>query len=333
MTRRSRRLPSLNGLRVFDVVARHPNFRLAAEELGVTQGAVAQQIRALEAELGIRLFERHPRTLALTEAAQGYAISIRRAFELIGAATERLQPAPAAVTISVTPTFAAKWLIPRLPDFTAHYPDMTLRIHASEKLAGFGADGVDIAVRQASPPFAAGLDARLLFAQRIVAVASPMLIEKLGRPHCVEDLAAYALLDDAHHFWPRFLEKTFPGKSILSPRRIVFNQTSFAIDAAIGGQGVALANPFLVADSLADGRLQSLFDTVLQVEGGFYVVCPGTPPPGTPVAAVRDWLAGIAQREDGSAPPAAPVALPVGPVSGPRPGLLAAPPVVPPAGS
>src|SRR6478736_7111481 len=101
------RLPSLNGLRAFEVAARHLNFRIAAEELGVTQGAVAQQIRGLEAELGLKLFDRLPRTLALTEAGQSYVANIRRAFELISEATETLKPEPLHLTISVTPTFAS----------------------------------------------------------------------------------------------------------------------------------------------------------------------------------------------------------------------------------
>src|SRR6218665_2677554 len=158
-----RRLPSLNGLRVFEVVTRHLNFRLAAEELGVTQGAVAQQIRGLEAELGLKLFERQPRILLLTEAGRAYVASIRRAFELISEATETLRPEPLHLTISVTPSFASKWLIPRLPDFLAAHPELDMRILASERISNFQSDAVDIAVRLGHPPFGAGLVADLLF--------------------------------------------------------------------------------------------------------------------------------------------------------------------------
>ncbi|RWF15024.1 MAG: LysR family transcriptional regulator, partial [Mesorhizobium sp.] len=141
------RLPSLNALRAFEVATRHLNFRLAAEELRVTQGAVAQQVRGLEAELGLKLFERQPRTLALTEAGRGYVANVRRAFELIAEATEALRPEPQHITISVTPTFASKWLIPRLPDFTAAHADIDLRIVASDRMANFQTDAVDLAVR------------------------------------------------------------------------------------------------------------------------------------------------------------------------------------------
>jgi LysR family glycine cleavage system transcriptional activator len=112
-----RRLPALNALRAFEVAARHLNFRLAAEELGVTQGAVAQHVRALEAQLGLQLFDRNPRSLSLTPAGRGYVGHIRRAFEIISDATARLRPEPRHLTISVTPTFATRWLLPRLPAF------------------------------------------------------------------------------------------------------------------------------------------------------------------------------------------------------------------------
>src|SRR6476660_2452633 len=115
MTDGIRRLPPLNALRAFEVAARHLNFRLAAEELGVTQGAVAQQVRGLETVLGLKLFERHARSLALTEAGRSYVGNICRAFELISDATDALKPEPRHVTISVTPSFASHWLIPRLP--------------------------------------------------------------------------------------------------------------------------------------------------------------------------------------------------------------------------
>lgn len=132
MRERSSRLPPLNGLRAFEAAARHLNFRLAAEELGVTQGAVAQQVRGLEADLDIKLFDRLPRAIALTTQACGYADHLRRAFELMAEATSALRPEPLRSTISVTATFAAKWLIPRLPDFAAAHPQLELRILASD---------------------------------------------------------------------------------------------------------------------------------------------------------------------------------------------------------
>lgn len=289
------RLPPLNGLRVFEVVTRHLNFRLAAEELGVTQGAVAQQVRGLEAELGLKLFERRPRMLALTEAGRSYVANIRRAFELIAEATETLKPEPKHLTISVTPTFASRWLIPRLPDFTAAHSDIDLRILATDRLSSFQTDAVDIAVRYGRPPFGSGLNVELLFEQVIVAVASPLLIEKLGPPGEADNLTRYALLHDAHNFWPQFLDRTYPNGAIASAKNIRFNQTSLAIDAAIAGQGMALASLFFVQEDIAAGRLARPFGTELRVGSDFYLVSQRKPRHPEPTADVRRWLVNAAK--------------------------------------
>lgn len=296
MTQGIRRLPSLNGLRVFDVVTRHLNFRIAAEELGVTQGAVAQQIRGLEAELGLKLFDRQPRALALTEAGRSYGANIRRAFELISQATETLRPEPLPLTISVTPTFASKWLLRRLADFTATHPDIDLRIVATERIANFQTDAVDLAVRYGRPPFGAGLLADLLFEEALVAVGSPFLVEKLGHSEETGNLGHVPLLHDAHDVWPQFLERAFPAGVSTPLRNIRFNQTSLAIDAAIAGQGLALASAFFVEDDIAAGRLMRLSPVSIRTESNFYVVAPKKPRHVGPVASVRQWLLAAAGR-------------------------------------
>jgi LysR family glycine cleavage system transcriptional activator len=168
-----KQIPPLNGLRAFDVAGRHLNFRSAADEMGVTQGAVAQQVRQLEAHLGLPLFQRLPKGLAFTPAGRSYHARVANAFEDLRAATETLRPEPGKVLVSVTPTFAAKWLIPNLPDFSASHPEIDLRIVATEKVSSFHSDGIDLAVRQGNPPFGAALDAIRLFRQTIIAVAPP----------------------------------------------------------------------------------------------------------------------------------------------------------------
>lgn len=290
MVKTIRRLPPLNGLRVFEVVARHLNFRLAGEELGVTQGAIAQQIRGLETELGLKLFERHPRTLALTDAGRSYVANIRRAFELISDATETLKPEPRHLTISVTPSFASKWLIPRLPDFTAAHPDIDLRILASDRISDFQTDAVDLAVRLGRPPFGPGLNAELLFDQIVIAVGSPLLVEKLGPPRDRDYFSRYPLLHDGHDFWPQFLDLAFPEGLPPAPKNIRFNQTSLAIEAAIAGQGLALTSRFFVDDDIAAGRLIRVLRTELRAGSDFYVVSPRKPRHPASVAAVRNWL-------------------------------------------
>ena len=231
-------LPPLNGLRAFEVAARHLNFRLAAEELGVTPGAVAQQVRGLEAQLGLQLFLRQSRSLILTEAGRSYAGTLRKAFDLIAEATAVLRPEPAHLTLSVTPTFATKWLIPRLPTFTAAHPEIDLRILASERISNFQTDAVDLAVRYGRPPFGPGLVAELLCEAVTIAVARPSV-----------GLGGQTLLHDSHDLWPQ-MPGAAPGA-----KNLRFNQTSLAIEAAIAGQGVALAARVFLAEDLAEGRL------------------------------------------------------------------------------
>lgn len=268
------KLPSLNGLKAFEVAARHHSFRLAAEELGVTQGAVAQQVRGLEAELGVKLFERMPRTLVLTGEGRGYIADIRRAFEIIAQATGDLRPQPIRLTISTTPTFASKWLIPRLPDFTARYPDLDLHILATERMSGFQADGVDLAVRYGRPPFGPGLATELLFEQEIIAVCSPVLLRDRKPPKTSEQLADYVLLHDAHNSWPEFIDRHFGRAAQASYKGISFNQTSHAIEAAIAGQGIVLANRDFVARDMAEGRLTQVIEGTLSGPSDFYLVWP-----------------------------------------------------------
>jgi LysR family transcriptional regulator, glycine cleavage system transcriptional activator len=283
------RLPPLNALRAFEASSRHLSFRLAAEELGVTQGAVAQQVRGLEAALGLKLFERHPRALALTESGAHYKASVRRAFELLAEATAALTPQALTLTISVTPTFAAKWLLARLPDFTQAHPDIDLRVLATERLSHFQNDAVDLAVRYGSPPFGAGLNAALLFEDEIVAVASPALLKKTRLASHPASLSRFPILHDAHDFWTRFIERITPRPTLDASKHLRFNQTALAIDAAIAGQGIALAQAAFVAPDLAAGRLVRALPIELRTGAGFYVVSPRKPRAAS-VTAVRNWL-------------------------------------------
>ena len=283
-------LPPLNGLKVFEAVTRHLNFRLAAEELGVTQGAVAQQIRGLESSLGLKLFERLPRSLALTGAGAGYASSVRQAFELLDEATRALRPEPNHLTLSVTPTFASRWMLPRLPAFTKAWPDIDLRVLASERLVQFHHEGVDLAVRYGRPPFGAGLDATLLFSQSLLAVVSPRLLAESGDPQKVENCLRYALLHDGHHLWPAFLSFMFPDTSLHHQHHLRFNQTALALEAAINGQGIALTSPHFVQNDLDSGRLVPAFAQQMAVDAGWYLVAPQRLKQQATVLAVREWL-------------------------------------------
>jgi LysR family transcriptional regulator, glycine cleavage system transcriptional activator len=284
------RLPPLNALRAFDAVAQHLNFRLAAEQLNVTQGAVAQQIRKLEDDLGVRLFEREAHGVSLTDAGRALVPNIRRAFELIGDAAANLRSTPARLTISVTPTFAAKWLLPRLPEFVAANPLIDLRILATEQLSSFQGDGVDIAIRQGRPPFGPGLVVDFLFPQLLIAVCSPGLLAAMGANPTSRTLRGQVLLEDSHDHWPEFLEQALGQTDVIANKRLRFNQTSLAIDAAIAGQGIALASRFLVQAELASGRLVQPFMAEMRGTQDFYVVAPRRQRHPEPTQAVRQWL-------------------------------------------
>lgn len=280
-------LPSLKALRVFEVVARHLNFRLAAEELEVTQGAVAQQIRALEADLRIRLFERHPRGLAPTGAGAAYARRVRLALEDIADATRLLRPGDRQVTISVAPTIATKWLLPRLPRFTARHPDIDLRVLATERVSSFQGEGVDLSIRCGRPPFGPGVEARLLLENRLIAVGSPAMLGGAAALSS-EQLASCPLIHDGHDAWPAFLAKA--GAASSPPKGIRFNQTGLAIDAAIAGQGLALTGRFFIESDLAAGRLVQVTPQVMPLGLDYHLVSPRRARSDAPLEDVAAWL-------------------------------------------
>lgn len=291
MTLSRRKLPPLNALRAFEVSGRRLSFRAAADELGVTQGAVAQQVRALEEHLGLALFQRLPRGLALTPAGAAYLTDLTRAFDTLGDATGRLLQQPDTVTISVTPTFAAKLLIPRLAELNATLPGVELRTVATETLSAFDRDQVDIAVRLTRPPFPSGLEAKLLFHQELIAVASPYLLKGLPLPLTGERLRELPLLHDAHDHWPMFLRrllrKPFRNDGKLSGA--TFSQTTLALDAALAGQGVALACRAFVAGDLEAGRLVQVADEAMIKEPSYFLVRKRSPLPLASQEAVWGW--------------------------------------------
>lgn len=281
-------LPPLNSLRAFDAAGRRLSFRSAADELGVTQGAVAQQVRQLEAHLDVVLFERVPKGLAFTSVGRSYHNRISRVFADLRAATAELTPEPNKVLISVTPTFAAKWLIPNLPDFAATHPNIDLRIMATEKISSFYSDGIDLAVRQGSPPFGASLDVTLLFRQSLIPVVSPVLLEDGDALLDPEKLAKMSKVHDTHDQWPNYLSNL--GVQDQSPRHLRLSQMSLAVDAAIAGQGVALVSRFLVAHDLEAGRLREAGPAWDAGGSDFYVLMPRTAKNNESVINVMTWL-------------------------------------------
>lgn len=286
-----RALPPLNALRAFEVSGRHLNFRLAAEELGVTQGAVAQQVRSLESHLGFKLFERQARGLALTNEGRSYLQPLRRAFDMIVEATENLSPGDRVVTISTTPSFATRWLVPRLGQFSLQYPDIRLRLDASNTLSNFQSDGVDVAIRLGPSTFGAGLVADPLFDAEVVPVCHPDLTQGDHAIRAPRDLLGQVLLEDSHGRWPVFLEVALGDEAAAAKARVMnFSQTSLAVEAAIAGQGVALCPRALIAEDLQQGRLCQPLALSLATGEGYFVVAPRAPRQPALVAVARDWL-------------------------------------------
>lgn len=261
-----RKLPSLNAIRAFEASGRHLNFRVASEELGVTQGAVAQQVRSLERQLGRVLFERQPRGLKFTAQGALYFSDLTRAFDQLAEATHRLLDKPSAVTISVTPTVATRLLIPSLATLNQSLPEVELRTVATEALSDFDRDQVDLAIRLTRLPVPQSLEYHLLFKQHLIAVASPALVQNRPLPVTPEEFIQWPLLHDSLNQWPDFLQL---DRTLTGP---IFNQTSLALDAALSGQGVALACEAFVRQDLAAGRLIQLSTRQSQPEASYYLI-------------------------------------------------------------
>ncbi|AXI46550.1 LysR family transcriptional regulator [Sulfitobacter sp. SK012] len=277
--------PNLNALRMFHAASRHLNFRHAAQELNLTQGAVAQQVRRLEQELGVPLFHRKARGLALTEAGRALAIPVGAGLTQIEEGLRQARVDRLSLSLSVTPSFAAKWLLPRLPSFQDLHPEIDLQITADQTVANFRGDGVDLAIRQGPAPDDTALEAVLLALQDLVAVASKDLIARYpdGAP-----LGTFPLIEDSHRPWARLIDA---GEVVPEGRLLKVNQTALALDAARSGQGVALVpEAYLNLDS-ADVDLRVLRRFPATAGSGFYMVWPRGSGGNATHRKLRDWLA------------------------------------------
>src|ERR1700674_3530843 len=203
-----RRLPPLNALKAFEAAARHENFTRAAEELCVTQGAVSHQVKALEAQLGVKLFNRERQRLIITEAGRDYLIVVRDAFDRIAVGTERLVQRQTAgvLTVSTSPDFAAKWLVHRLGRFAEAHPAIDLRVSATMHHVEFAREDVDLAVRHGDGTWP-GLDVARLSSEQLFAVCSPKLLEGRQRISKPSDVLKFPLLHlDDRKDWAKWLE-------------------------------------------------------------------------------------------------------------------------------
>jgi LysR family glycine cleavage system transcriptional activator len=291
-------LPSLAGLEAFECVARHASFTRAAEELHVTQSAVSHRVRALEAQLGAALFVRLGRRVALTEEGKALAAATREAFALLRDGVARLERSKrgTALTVSCSPSFAIRWLVPRLPAFRARHPDLDVRIAADDRLVDPGQDGIDCCIRY-GPGRYPGVQHTRLSVERIAPVCSPVLLARGPRLSKVDDLAKHVLLHDevlrdhpGRIGWRAWLEAA--GARKVDPERGPrFSHAHMAIEAAIAGQGVALGRTTLVRRDLDEGRLVRPFALELESGLAYWLLTPRGQPLGPAVRAFRAWLA------------------------------------------
>src|SRR5256886_2311073 len=250
------RLPPLNALKAFEAAARHESFARAAEELCVTQGAVSHQVKALEAELAIKLFNRERQRLIITEAGKDYLTVVRDALDHIAVGTERLlqRQNSGVLTVSTSPDFAAKWLVHRLGHFAEAHPGIDLRVSATLHHVDFAREEVDLAVRHGDGNWP-GLDTVRLSAEQLFAVCSPKLLAGRRRLNKPADILNFPLLHlDSRADWTNWLQAV----GVDGAERMhgpVLKRASMVIDAAINGQGVALARTTLAAWDLFNGRL------------------------------------------------------------------------------
>ncbi|WP_010139550.1 transcriptional regulator GcvA [Oceanicola sp. S124] len=303
----STRLPSLNALRAFEAAARHGSMSLAASELRVTPGAISQQIRELERDLGRPLFHRRPRQITLTETGADLFPALRSAFRILREASERARrpQGPEVVTLSCTSGFASQWLLPRLAAFEAAHPGIDLRISASNRVLDFRRDGIDIAVRYGLGRWP-GLTCERLLDDELTPVCAPGYRQSRGGLSHPADLARARLLHDEHRYdWPLWMSAA-GAPEVAATAGVLFADGTGAIEAALSGLGVALVRRSFVARELAEGRLVAPFPQGLASDLAYYLVYPEAGCGAGGAATLRHWLletAGALQARRKNRPP------------------------------
>jgi LysR family glycine cleavage system transcriptional activator len=286
-----RRLPPLSTLRSFEAAARLLSFSKAAEEIHVTHGAVSRAIRHLEDHLGIPLFQRKTRQVLLTPAGATYAASVRDILDRLAAATAAIadRESLGVLNVSTIDSFASKWLLPRLYRFRQTHPDIDIRLTASQKLADFVNDGIDIAIRYGRGRYP-GLVAELLLKEELAPVSSPKLLDGPHPLNTPADLKYHTLIhDDFEIDWATWL-KSAGVEGVDAHRGPRFESSGHAVQAAVQGEGVVLGRSALVADDLEAGRLVRPFTLSLPADLAYYVVYPAQSEARPKVRAFRDWL-------------------------------------------
>jgi LysR family transcriptional regulator, glycine cleavage system transcriptional activator len=299
-----KRIP-VGPLRAFDVAARNLNLSAAAEEMNVTHAAVSRQVKQLEERLGVKLFERLPRGLKLTAHGALLAEGTREAFDRLACALEDVS-IPAVrrkLAISTFASLSARWLMPRVQSFAALFPEADLQVITTTRLVDFAREDVDIGIRFGTGRYP-GLHVTPLFKPREIVVASPALLKKGPPIETFTDLKHYTLLhDDSHRSWIRWLDAA--GVKGVNPRRgIICGDRNSMLQAALEGQGVAIASEVFAANDLANGRLIKVFGQEVASEFAIYAVCLPRRLNDPLVSGALEWLTREATASPDAYPPA-----------------------------
>ncbi len=302
----SKRLAPINALKAFEAAARHLSFSRAAEELSVTPAAVSQQIRTLENYLGVTLFHRGSRTLALTADAAAVMPQLHEAFGLLGKVMLRLRrEAGQTLRVWMPPSFAAKWLVPKLHRFAALQPEIDLEIYANASLIGetpsqrmmsehFNDSSIDVAIAYGHGDYE-GLNVDKLLSVAAVPLCSPQLLADAEHPlRHPADLRYHTLVHDETDYdgrpeWTDWLALA-QLDHIDASRGLRFNHISLALDAAANGQGVVLGLEPLAVDDVSAGRLTVPFGPRLPLRHAYYLVSARESAKVATIGLFRDWL-------------------------------------------
>ncbi len=283
------RLPPMQALRAFEAAARERSLTKAAQALNLTHGAISHQIKSLESDLGVRLVERAGRGIRLTDEGERFAIRVRAAFAELAAAVNEItsHANPRRLGVSVTPSFAARWLLPRIGRFLATYPDVDLDVRANTATIDFRHDDADIAIRYGFGNWP-DVGVEHLFDDQFFPVCSPRFAN--GRlPARPEELARHTLLRSDDEPWKPWFEAA--GLDWPEPTRgPIFNDSSHLMQAAAEGQGIALARRALLGNDVRNGVLVRLFDIEVPAPRKHYLVYPSRMANSPKLALFRQWL-------------------------------------------
>ncbi len=287
----TRKLPPLRSLRAFEAAARHLSFTRAADELFVTQAAISHQIKSLEDFLGLQLFIRRNRQLILTDEGLSYWPKIRDILEKLGNATEEIkaQRTSGALTVSVVPSFATVWLVPRLSIFQQRYPEIEVRLKASDEMVDFMREDIDVAIYYDTGDYS-GLHSVTLLSERLTPLCSPLLLEGQKQLKKPEDLKNHTLLHDGStNDWRRWLKHAHV-KGINLSHGPIFSHTVMVQQAAVYGQGVAMGHLVLSQNEIKAGRLVQPFKLYMESDFSYDIVCPVESAERPKIKAFTNWL-------------------------------------------